>query len=379
MISESERRWPAEWTRHTACLILYPHNPFVFRSKCQPAREQVKRVAQAIAIQGNEPVILACHTKEDAESLRMELSDENITTLVCPSNDTWARDTAPTFIREKADVVGLDWEFNAYGGPADGCYWPCDLDQAIASTLCRQLSNQYSVAIESRKVSLVLEGGSIHTDGEGTVLTTAECLLHTNRNPTLGQPEIERLVLEALGCAKMIWLPLGLAADEDTNGHVDNLACFSRPGHVVLSWTDDKGGDPDNYERCRAAYKVLESQMDAQGRKLTVHKLILPPPMYYTEEEVQTLARDANGAAERVVGERLAASYINFYIANDAVIVPQFGVEPSDAQALETLQPLFPNRAIVGVPSREILLGGGNIHCITQQLPELASTENSNG
>ena len=237
-------------------------------------------VAKAIATEGNEDVVIFCKTEQDAKELREELDMARITAMVCPSDDTWARDTGPTFVFENGKtLVGLDWDFNAYGGEESGCYWPCDNDKAVAHNMCQALSKHYSVSLETQKVPLVLEGGSIHTDGEGTVLTTKECLLNRNRNPDMTQEEIEQQVLAALGCTKMIWLPDGLAADDDTDGHIDNLACFTKPGHVVLSWTDDQEKDPDNHRRCRAAAEVLESETDAKGRSLVVQKLYLPPPM----------------------------------------------------------------------------------------------------
>jgi agmatine deiminase len=146
--------------------------------------------------------------------------------------------------------------------------------------MCTWLSQHYySINISTKRIPLVLEGGSIHTDGQGTILTTKECLLHPNRNPKLSQTEIESILLQELGCTKIIWLPLGLFGDDDTNGHVDNFACFSQPGHVLLSWTDDDEGDVENYKRCRQAHEVLNREIDAQGRALTIHKLHLPPPM----------------------------------------------------------------------------------------------------
>ncbi|KAL7558216.1 hypothetical protein ACA910_016097 [Epithemia clementina (nom. ined.)] len=388
-------KMPAEWSKHDACLILYPHSPFTFR--LDKARREVEQLARSMSTVGNERVILYCNNEMDRDELRAQLLSQmpgssemdsdnknlfsNIQLEICPSNDTLARDTAPTFVyREeaasgsssKAELIGLDWQFNAYGGPEEGVYWPCDLDCQIASVMCRQLS------VLCRSVPIVLEGGSIHTDGEGTILTTEECLLNPNRNPTLSKADIEKLVLAELGASKMIWLPDGVAFDSDTNGHIDNWACFVRPGHVVLAWTDNEKNDSMNYERCRRALQILENCTDAQGRNLTVHKLYLPSPVVYTQEEVNGLQstneQQEDGSLQKVesrkVGERMAASYINFYIANEAVMVPQFGDEIYDAKAVETLTALFaPERTVVGVPSREILIGGGNIHCITQQFP----------
>ena len=343
--------WPAEWTEHQACFLLWPHNNDTFR--LDAVFREFRQLLAALAVY--EPVLLGV---PDEATLREFDYDENVTAFVCPSNDTWARDTGPTVVVvENNRLVGLDWDFNAYGGPDEGCYWPCDLDRAIAGNVCRQLS------IDRHHVPLVLEGGSIHTDGQGTLLTTQECLLHPNRSGKL-QHELEEILQSQLGCTKTIWLPTGLAYDDDTNGHVDNWACFVRQGHVVLAWTDDAEHDGENYERCRQSWAVLEQETDASGNPLTIHKLLLPRPIFYTKEMVETLP-------VRKEGERMAASYVNFYIANGAVLVPQFGDIERDALAMATLAALFPDRIAVGIPSLEILMGGGNLHCITQQIPKL--------
>jgi agmatine deiminase len=293
------RRWPAEWESHTACLILIPHNPRVFR--VERAQAQVWNVARCIASSGDEDVLLFCPDSDIVHSWKEKIKqhklERRIHVLVCPSNDTWARDTGPTFVVVVADddngnneqqrrLLALDWDFNAYGGPTDGCYWPCDLDRQVCTNMCREIISQYyssssiPPSITRQQIPLVLEGGSIHTDGQGTILTTRQCLLNENRNPSSSRSDIERVLLRSLGCRKIVWLPSGLAFDDDTDGHVDNVACFARPTQVVLSWTDDdREEEKDNYERCRAAMHVLSNETDARGRSLTVHKLHLPPPM----------------------------------------------------------------------------------------------------
>jgi len=424
--------FPAEWRRHACCLVLYPHNPEVFRLPL--ALKEFRNLVRRIAVEGREPVVVYCQDELHLGAVRNDFDGDgsgngggdknnmnNIWFDVCPSDDTWARDTAPTFVlldehddnagsgeKEQPQppqtpiLVGLDWDFNAYGGPDDGCYWPCERDRKIAGNACRSLETlkrqpgrQSSLAlslipseIRHRPVPIVLEGGSIHTDGEGTVLTTEECLLHPNRNPDKTKQEIESTVLRATGCTKMIWLPYGVDGDDDTNGHVDNWACFVAPTQLVLSWTDDDVDDKVNYRRCREALEILEKSTDARGRSLTVHKLYLPKPMYYTKEHVDSLVAAAKGDGDgndnsaagggqqpsvgvppRQAGKRMAGSYVNFYIANAAVLVPQFGDATYDRKAVELLQSLFPTRKAVGVPSKELMIGGGNIHCLTQQVP----------
>ncbi|CAM9432832.1 unnamed protein product, partial [Hapterophycus canaliculatus] len=210
-----------------------------------------------------------------------------------------------------------------------------------------------------------LQGGSIHVDGEGTIITTEECLLNPNRNPTLTKSEIERYLRDYLGVESVLWLGQGVIGDGDTDGHVDNLLAFVRPGEVVLHWTDDTR-DPQ-YPVSSDALRKLECFRDAKGRQLKVHKCLLPGPLYTSMEDVLSLERKV-GTRDRVHGDRLAASYVNFYLANGAVILPGFGV-PEDEAASRLFKAIFPDREVVQVNTLDIALGGGNIHCITQQQP----------
>ncbi|MEE0776437.1 MAG: agmatine deiminase family protein, partial [Bacillota bacterium] len=212
--------------------------------------------------------------------------------------------------------------------------------------------------------NFVLEGGSIHTDGEGTLVTTEECLLSEGRNSHLNKEQIEAVLREYLNVEKIIWLKRGIYNDE-TNGHVDNIFAFVRPGECVLAWTDDKK-DPQ-YEISHECLEILERETDAKGRKLKVHKLYLPKPILITAEESRGV--DAvDGTLPREEGDRLAASYVNFYICNGGIVYPTFRDE-NDKRAADTLKECFPDREVTGIYAREILLGGGNIHCITQQIP----------
>jgi agmatine deiminase len=318
---------PAEWHPHEACLILYPHNAQTYRLPL--AQAQIDELAQAIAFKGNEKVLLFCNTKDDAQKLSEKefvvSSQGKIQVHVCPSTDTWARDTAPTFCVHKNtnEVVGIDWGFNGYGGPEEGCYWPCEEDQQIAKHMCQKILHK-----TVHSIPLILEGGSIHSDGEGTILTTKECLLNPNRNPGHTQQEIEQILLQTLGAEKVIWLPNGVDADEDTNGHIDNFCCFVQPGHVILAWTDDEVNDGENYKRCRTALDVLDSSKDAQGRSLVVHKLYLPPPMVshvcFCEEEksgVNSRLFDTNLTFESNSLALLSAMPLALYQRRSAIAV----------------------------------------------------------
>jgi agmatine deiminase len=209
-----------------------------------------------------------------------------------------------------------------------------------------------------------MEGGSFHVDGQGTLITTGECLLNRNRNPHLTRRQIASALKTYLNVNKVIWLEKGVHMDE-TDGHVDNLCCFVKPGEVLLTWTDDPE-DPQ-YDISRHALEMLSAATDARGRTLAIHKIHQPDPMFITENEGVGLDTSET-AKPRKAGDRLAASYVNFYIANGGIVIPLFD-DAHDRPAIDLLTRLFADRQVVGVRSREILLGGGNIHCITQQIP----------
>ncbi|GMH98248.1 hypothetical protein TrST_g966 [Triparma strigata] len=301
--------------------------------------------------------------------LSLPASSHSITVLNVPSNDTWSRDTSPIFLTSQTSpptpgvpskLKALDFNFNAYGGPEHGCYWPCDLDVALGSRIASDL-----LASHESRPDFVFEGGSFCTDGRGTMITTEECLLRGNRNGDMGKGEVESYLLKAMNLRKIIWLPDGLYGDVDTNGHADNFCCFVSPGTVALAWTEDEE-DPQ-WAISNEALRVLEGECDSEGNKLRIVKLLLPKPQYLTEEDTQGLKISPH-ATERKVGERLAASYVNFYIANGACIVPSFGDE-MDEVAREIVEREVGRKAI-SVYSRNILVGGGNIHCQTMQIPD---------
>ncbi|KAL2479088.1 Agmatine deiminase [Forsythia ovata] len=357
---------PAEWEPHSHCWMGWPERPDNWRDGGLHAQRAYANVASAIS--RFEPVTVCASAAQWANA--RSLLPEHIRVVEMSMNDSWFRDTGPTFVVRKTKsspenlehrLAGIDWNFNSYGGIVEGCYTDWSLDLLIARKV---------LAIEKLPrfpQSLILEGGSIHVDGEGTCLTTEECLLNKNRNPHLTKEQIEDELKAYLGVKKVIWLPRGLFGDDDTNGHIDNMCCFARPGVVLLSWTDDES-DPQ-YERSIEALSVLSSATDANGRKLEIIKLHVPGPLYMRDEEAAGLKQEGE-AKPRLPGTRLAASYINFYIANGAIIAPQFGDQKWDDEAVLTLSLAFPDREIVRVEgAREIALGGGNIHCITQQQP----------
>ncbi|MDR3053028.1 MAG: agmatine deiminase [Coriobacteriales bacterium] len=350
-------RMPGEFEPHAGTWILWPERPDNWRLGAKPAQQAFVDVAAAIA--AFEPVtvgVSAAQYDNAAAAL-----PANVRVVELSNNDSWVRDCGPTFVKNAAgDVRGIDWEFNAWGGLVDGLYFPWDKDDQVARKIC-----EIERACSYRTTGFVLEGGSIHVDGEGTLYTTEECLLSEGRNPGLTREEIEETLRQYLAIEKVIWLKNGIYLDE-TNGHVDNICCVVRPGVVLLAWTDDT--DDPQYEISAQNLEILQNTTDAKGRAIEVIKLPLPKPILITAQEAGGV--DAvEGTLPRCEGDRLAASYVNFYIANGAIIAPCFD-DPNDAVAAQVLAEAFPDRKVVQVYAREILLGGGNIHCITQQQPE---------
>ncbi|WP_230086369.1 agmatine deiminase [Halomonas sp. 328] len=347
---------PAEFAPHDACWMLWPQRPDTWRYGAKPAQQAFAEVACAIA--ESETVFVGVND-EQYENARNQLP-AHIRVVELSSNDAWMRDMGPTFLTHPDGRLAMvDWVFNAWGGLKGGLYFPWDKDKRIRTKIAEMLG------IPRFEAPVVLEGGAIHVDGEGTLITTEECLLNANRNPEMSREGMEAVLREYLGIDKVIWLPRGCHLDE-TDGHVDNLCCFVAPGQVALTWCDDEA-DPQA-AISREALAVLEAATDAKGRPLTVHKLPQPGPLHIAEDEASGLDR-LNSSHPRQPGDRMAGSYVNFYIGNSVVVMP-FLDPTHDEAARAILQGLFPDKRVVGVPAREILLGGGNIHCITQQQPK---------
>ncbi|MGG4033990.1 agmatine deiminase family protein [Paenibacillus cisolokensis] len=331
-------RMPAEWAPHIRTFISWP----VRDSMCYP--EQYEQVCQGYAeiiaaIAEFEPVTVVVNP-DDLEKVSRLLADNRIECLPIEHNDAWLRDNGPTFVvNDEGGLAGVNWRFNAWGGK----YSPWDLDDAVAPQILRH------VGVRQFDAPLVMEGGSIHTDGEGTLLTTEECLLNPNRNPQLSREQIEAHLRNFVNAERIIWLKRGLSGDE-TDGHVDNVACFAAPGKVILQVCDDP--DDENYAITQENLKILQEAVDAKGRRLEVIPIQQPPKAFYD-------------------GARLTLSYLNFYFVNGGIILPVFGgaAEETDRMAQQVLSETFPDRRIRTVNGMAIIREGGNVHCTTQQMP----------
>ena len=347
---------PAEYAPHRGCWMLWPERTDTWRAGARPAQQAFSAVAEAIS--RFEPVTMGVSAQQLENARRM--LPGRIRVVEMASDDAWMRDVGPTFVvNVRTGVVrGVDWQFNAWGGLSGGIYAPWDRDEQVAGHVLElEQADRY-------EAPFILEGGAIHVDGQGTLITTEQCLLNANRNPHLSKTQIENYLKAFLNIDKIIWLPEGVYNDE-TDGHVDNLCCFIEPGVVALTWTND--GDDPQHDISKAALDTLTHAEDARGRKLIVHKIPQPGPLFMTEAESSGI-ESGETARPRRAGDRLAGSYINFYIANGGIVMPLFD-DPHDQDAQQILHTLFPDREVVGVQARDILLGGGNIHCITQQVP----------
>jgi agmatine deiminase len=326
---------PAEWHPHTACWMAWPRHKDTWSAiGLDKARRAYVNVIRAIA--QYEPVIVVCHPDDLTEASALCGNDSRMFPM--PIDDSWTRDTGPTFlINHQGELAGVDWIHNAWGGN----YVECQQDNQIAGAIIKDTGATYCHA------PLVMEGGSFHVDGEGTLITTRECLLNPNRNPNLTQDEIEQYLQDYVSVEKIIWLNKGLVGDE-TDGHVDEIACFLAPGKVLALITSDR--NDENYDRLQENLEILRHATDSKGRNLDVYTVEQPPATYLN-------------------GERLTLSYINFYLANKGIVMPAFGHPSYDKAAYELFVQLFPHHDITQIDALDIFAGGGGLHCITQQEP----------
>jgi agmatine deiminase len=337
-------RMPAEWEPHDATWLSWPHNPETWPGKVETVPPVWVEMVRAL-LPGEAVHLLVRDGEIEAEARAMlgaaGLVGPRLHVHRVPTNDgAWMRDVGPTFVSRTASAGGgiaaVDWRFNAWGGK----YAPWDDDDRVA----RSVAEIAGVPVFSP--GIVLEGGAIDVNGRGTLLTTESCLLNPNRNPRLSRSEIEGVLRDFLGVRHILWLGEGIAGD-DTDGHVDDLARFVAADTVVTVVTDDPR-DP-NHATLADNHRRLLAMTDQDGRPLRV--LTLPMPAAVVHE-----------------GQQLPASYANFYIGNEAVLVPTFD-QPSDAVALETLARLFPTRRIAGIRAVDLVWGLGTFHCVTQQQP----------
>ena len=336
---------PAEWEPHAGCLMAFPWDASDnWGTNLAAGQREVAAIANAIA--KYEPVVMAANP--GTEDAARALVGPGVTVFSYPINDCWARDNGPimTVNARRTAMVGLDFDFNGWGGK-----FPFALDQYLPEGLAQE------IGIQLHDVSMVLEGGSVIQDGQGTLIATEECLLNPNRNPNMTKAQIESTLLTAFGASKFIWIPYGLFADTITNGHIDLLCAFVGPGQLLFHMPTDPNSP--NYPRMQENLQVLSSATDAQGRSFQITTMPYQPWFNYPTNTGQ--------------GTNLVRtfSYTNYYRTAGNVVVPLANVPDADAGALAVLRSVFPDKQVVGVPAPTLAWNGGGVHCITQQIPQV--------
>ncbi len=335
---------PAEFEPHEATWLAWPHNPETWPGRMRHIPPIWIQMIKPLHV--HETVHLCVNDAQTEDEVKAALRRHdiggNVVLHQIPTNDAWARDHGAIFITRgkipSSPLVALDFIFNSWGKK----YRSWDLDDIVPQHVAKYLN------VPCLEPGLVLEGGSIDVNGCGTLLTTEQCLLNRNRNSHLKKEEIEGYLKDYLGVTNILWLGEGIAGD-DTDGHVDDITRFVNPTTVVTVVEEDP--QDENYKPLQDNLRRLKSMKDQEGRPLTVVTLPMPGPVVHE-------------------GDRLPASYANFYIANNVVLAPVFG-HAHDRKALETLERVFPKRRVIGIPSLDLILGQGAIHCVTQQQPKV--------
>lgn len=333
-------RMPAEWAPHVRTVMCWPARLSIYDDLMRDAEAAHALVARTIA--RFEPVTMIVDLgagERAAEAFGAAQADGfGIDIVELPIDDSWFRDSGPIYVADGEHRLALDWAFNAWGRKWE----PFDDDAAVAARYADHAGDA------RRTVPMVLEGGSITVDGAGTLVTTEQCLLHPNRNPGMSRVEIESTLCRELGVTSVVWLPFGLALDDDTDGHVDNVAAFARPGRLVVQGCADEA--EADWLRCNVNGRSARGAIDARGEPIDV-------------VEVPVLPFAVIG------GRRVGVPYLNFYVVNDGVVVPVCGHD-ADADMLAIIADQYPGREVVGLDVGAVLAyGGGGIHCITQQVP----------
>lgn len=346
---------PAEWEPHSAVWLAWPKDITTFVQGIGKAEATFCNIIKAL--EGSEKVELIVSSKQDqkrvADILNKSGADlSNINFYPVLYADVWTRDYGPTFLKRE---VWVKWEYNVYG--------KSELDEIYYKPLLKDnnVFNLLNIRGTKFEPGIIMEGGSVTVNGKGTLITTEQCLLNPNRNPNLTKEQTEQFLKDYLGVSKIIWLKRGLVNDH-TDGHIDDIACFVAPNKILCAYEDDP--NDENFSILKENYEVLSKATDQDGKPFELIKMPMPHMRYEVGHTVHSGQDDT--ANEQ--GEKAAVSYINFYIANKAVLVPTFG-DPNDSKAIEVLKTCFPERKITAIDCQNIIYGGGTIHCMTQQQP----------
>jgi agmatine/peptidylarginine deiminase len=344
-------RLPAEWEPQAGVLLSWPTSRTDWRDVLDGAEQSYLAAAMHICRQAI--AYICCQDEQVRNRVSGLLDQADIAAdrwrlLTIPYDDTWIRDYGPITVVDDGQPVWLDFRFNAWGGK-----YPCQRDNAATAKIHECL---FSKNYQYRRVDMVLEGGSIDSDGQGTLLTTSRCLLNRNRNGTRERSQVEAMLADHLGARRVLWLTRGALQGDDTDAHIDTLARFCSADRIAYVSCDDEN-DP-HYPELRAMRTELERLSTASGIPYELVPLPLPTPCHDSD------------------GRRLAASYANFLIVNQAVLLPVYGVE-SDALAAQRIATAFPEHQVITIPCRALLEQNGSLHCATMQIPSVQNGESS--
>lgn len=349
-------KFPAEFSAHSGTIAILPFRKDIWRNNAKPAQRLLINSINIIA--KHERVILC--SKKALDITTLNILNPNIEIVNIEYDDIWARDISPFFSIINGVMYGICFDFNAWGGFNGGSYYPWDKDASFNKAICNYLN------IDSIIINIVMEGGALIHNGQGLAIVTESVLLNSNRNIKITKSQFETAFSRLLGIEKVIWLKRGFVFDE-TDGHVDVFLNFVDTLSLLLAWTDDSNNP--QYKILQEVYNQLSVSTDAYGRKLDIHKILMPEPMFITPEEAKGIEKN-ECAIERKSGTVLYPTYNNAYIFNGGVLVPTFN-EVQDEVAVQYYRKLFPNRKIYPLYSKEFLIGGGNFHCIFHEIPEV--------
>ncbi|MBU1038641.1 agmatine deiminase family protein [Patescibacteria group bacterium] len=331
---------PAEWQEHSATWLAWPYDLITFPDRLNQVEQVYCQIIEALSQQEKIKIIIQNEAVKNKILKKLESTKtilKNVEFYITDYADVWLRDYGPTFLKNNLkEKAWVKWQYNAYGHK----FTDLLKDNNVFDLLDKKITGQKFLT------DFIMEGGAMEVNGQGLALTTEECLLNPNRNSSLSKQDTEQLLKDYLGVDKVIWLKQGLVNDH-TDGHIDEIARFVNTNTILVTWTDDKNNP--NYERLVENYNLLLNQTTAQGDKLNIVKLPLPEIFYDN-------------------GQLMPASYANFYLANNCLLLPKFNL-PSDQEAQKIIGHYFSDRLITLIDCNDLLYGGGAIHCITQQEP----------
>ncbi|NPA13161.1 MAG: agmatine deiminase family protein [Aquificae bacterium] len=336
---------PPEWVKHRGTITTYPQAYETFFDRLEGAKDTFAKMVKYISL--DEKVFINVDSGKEKEDLERRLKEvdanrQNIQIFINPTNDAWCRDYCPIFVEDNSEIVALKFRFNSWGGK-----YPYEKDQRAGEEIGKLLG--YKVI----PVNMVLEGGSIDVNGEGCLITTESCLLNPNRNPDMDKNQIEEKLKYYFGVDKVLWLKEGIVGD-DTDGHIDDITRFVSKDTIITAVERDKGDE--NYQPLMENFERLKQFTDTKGKPFKIITVPMPDPIYYHYPDTDK-------------PYRLPASYVNFYITNNHVLVPTFNCD-KDRIALQIIQSVFPDRKVVGIHAYDILVGLGGFHCLTMQIPQ---------